>query len=91
MHTFPLHRSGKEAAALVDVVGLLVKLQSGFVLGVVDANCSTNVSAQQCIHRHAQLHVKALHPLEPFIVIDDDVAHLGVLALIKLNLWSGLD
>lgn len=91
MHTCPLHGGGEDAAAFVDVVGLLVKLQSGLVFGVVDVNRSPSVPAQQGIHRHAQLHVEALHPFKLLVVVDDDVAHLGVLALIKLNLWSGLD
>lgn len=75
-----------EASALVDVVGLLIKLQGGFVLGVVDVDGGARVPAQQRVHGHAQLHVEALRPLKHLVVIDDYGAHLGVLALIELYL-----
>lgn len=75
-----------EAGALVDVVGFLIKLQSWFVLGVVDVDDGASLSAQKRIHRHAQLHVEALRSLKHLVVIDDYGAHLGVLALIKLDL-----
>lgn len=86
LSTFSLNGCVDEAGALVDMVCLLIKLQSGFVLGVVDIDDGARVSAQQRIHRHAQLHVEALSSLKHLVVVDDDGAHLGVLTLIKLYL-----
>lgn len=84
--TFSLDGSVDEAGALVDVVGLLVELQSWFVLCVVDVDDGSCVSTQQCVHGHAQLHVEALDPLKDFVIINDDGAHLGVFTLVKLYL-----
>lgn len=88
--TFPLDGHADGAAALVDVVDLLVELQRGLVLGVVDVDGGARVPAQQRVHGHAELHVEALGALEHLVVVDDDGAHLGVLALVKLHLlWGG--
>lgn len=84
--TFPLDGNEGEAGALVDVVGLLVELQQGLVLRVVDVDVGAGDLAQQGIHGHAQLHVEALDVLKHLVVVDDDGAHLGVLSFIKLDL-----
>lgn len=75
-----------EASALVDVVDLLIELQSRLVLGVVDVYEGARVFAQQGIHGHAQLHVEALSSLKHLVVVNDDGAHFGVLPLIELYL-----
>lgn len=87
--TCPLHGDAHQPAALVDVVRLLVELQRGLVLGVVDVDHGAGVAPQQGVDGHAQLHLEALHPLEHPVVVDDDGAHLGVLALVKLDLRVG--
>lgn len=84
--TFPLDGHIDDAAALVDVVNLLIELQGRLVLRVVDVDDGARVPTQQRVHGHAQLHVEALGPLEHLVVVDDDGAHLGVLPLIKLYL-----
>lgn len=84
--TFPLDGHVDDAAALVDVVDLLIELQGRLVLRVVDVDDGARVPAQQRVHGHAQLHVEALGALEHLVVVDDDGAHLGVLPLIKLYL-----
>lgn len=75
-----------EPGALIDVVRLLIELQLGFVLGVVDVHDGAGVPPQQSVHGHAQLHVETFNSLKHFVVVDDDGAHLGVLALVKLDL-----
>lgn len=85
-NTFPLNGHVDEAPALVDMVDLLVKLQSWLVLGVVYVYHSSRVSSQQGVHRHTQFHVEVLSSLKHVVVINDDGAHLGVLTLIKLYL-----
>lgn len=84
--TFSLNGCMDEASAFVDVVDLLIKLQSWFILSVVDVDNGARVSAQQRVHRHAQLHVEAFSSLKHLVVINYDGAHLAVLALIKLYL-----
>lgn len=84
--TFSLDGHVDEAGAFIDVVGLLIKLQSWFVLCVVDVDEGARVSTQQRVDGHAQLHVEALSPLKHLVVINDDGAHLGVLSLVKLYL-----
>ena len=86
MSTFPLHGNVDQAGALVDVVGLLVELQHGLVLRVIDVDHGAHVGPQEGIDGHAQLHMEALHTLEHLVVVDDDGAHLCVLSLIKLYL-----
>lgn len=86
MFTFSLDGYVDEAGALVNVVCLLIKLQSWFVLRVVDVDDGACVSTQQRIHRHAQLHMETLCSLKHLVIVNDYGAHLGVLALIKLYL-----
>lgn len=86
--TFSLNGNEDEAAALVDVVGLFVKLQCGFVLGVVDVHFGTGHRTKQSVHGHAQLHCKALDIFKHLVIVDDDGTHFGVLALVKLNLQN---
>lgn len=87
--TFPLDGHADGAAALVDVVDLLVELQRGLVLGVIDVDGGARVAAQQRVHGHAELHVEALGSLEHLVVVDDDGADLGILPLVKLHLFLG--
>ena len=75
-----------EASALVDMIGLLIKLQCWFIFGVIDVDDGTCVSTEQRIHRHAQLHVEALNSLKDLVIINDDGTNFGVLTLIELNL-----
>ena len=84
--TFSLDGNVDQAGALVDVVDLLVELQSRFVFCVVDVDDGACVSTQQCVHGHAQLHLEALNPLKNLVIINDDGAHLGVFTLVKLYL-----
>lgn len=84
--TFSLNRSMDKASALIDVVDFLVKLQSWFVLCVVDVDDGTCISTQQRIHRHAQFHVETLGSLKHLVIINDYGAHLDVLPLVKLHL-----
>lgn len=86
LDTFSLDGNVDEAGALVDVVGLLIKLQSWFVLSVINVYYGTCCPAQQCIHRHTQLYMEALSSLKHLVIIDDNGAHLGVLTFIKLYL-----
>lgn len=86
--TFSLNGNKDEAAALVDVVGLFVKLQRGLVLSVIDVHFGTGHLTQQSIHGHAQLHHKTLDVFKHLVIVDDDGTHFGVLALIKLNLQN---
>lgn len=83
---FSLDGDVDEPGALVNVVRLLIELQRGFVLGVVDVDDGAGVPPQQSVHGHAQLHVKPFNSLKHFVIADDDGAHLGVLALVKLDL-----
>lgn len=75
-----------EASALVDMVGLLIKLQCWFILGVVDVDDGARVSTEERVHGHAQLHVEALNSLKDLVIINDDGANFGVLTLIELYL-----
>lgn len=75
-----------KACAFVNVVDFLIKLQSWFVLRVVDVDRGARVSSQQRVHRHAQHHVEALGSLKHLVIIDDYGAHLDVLPLVKLYL-----
>lgn len=84
--TFPLDGGAEEAGAFVDVVRPLIKLQGRLVLRVVDVDDGARVCAQQRVRGHAQLHVEALDPLEHLVVVDHYGAHLGVLALVELDL-----
>lgn len=88
MRTFSLNGNKDEAAALVDVVGLFVKLQGGFVLGVIDVHFGVGHLAQQSVHRHAQLHRKTLDVFKHLVIVDDDGTHFGVFTLVKLNLQN---
>lgn len=84
--TFSLNGGVDESAAFINMVGLLIKLQRGFVLCVVDVDDGAGVPAQQRVHRHAQLHVEPLGSLKHLVIVNDYGAHLGVLTLIKLYL-----
>lgn len=84
--TFPLDGGVEGAEALVDVVRLLVELQRGLVLRVVDVDGGARVGAQQGVDGHAQLHLETLHPLEHLVVVHHHGAHFGVLALVELHL-----
>lgn len=75
-----------EAGALIDVVGLLIKLQSWFIFSVVNVYYGACGPTQQCIHRHTQLYMEALSSLKHLVIVNDDGAHLGVLTFIKLYL-----
>lgn len=68
------------------MVGLLIKLQGGFILRVIDIDFSSGHWPQQGVHWHTQLHIKALDVLKDLVIIDNNGAHLGVFSLIKLNL-----
>lgn len=83
---FSLNGDVDEPGALVNVVRLLIELQRGFVLDVVDVHDGAGVPPQQSIHGHAELHAEAFDSLKHFVVVEDDGAHLGVLALVKLHL-----
>ncbi len=85
--TFSLDGNVDKTCALIDVVDLLIKLQGWLVLSVVDVDDGARFSAQQRVHRHAQLHMETLSPLKHLVIINNDGAHLGVLTLVKLNLW----
>lgn len=86
--TFSLNGNEDEAAALVDVVSLFVKLQGGLVLRVIDVHFGAGHLTQQSVHGHAQLHCKAFEVFKHLVIVDDDGTHFGVLALVKLNLQN---
>lgn len=86
VNTFPLYGGVYEASTLVDVVNLLVKLQRGFVLCVVDVDAGVGHLTQEGIDGHAKLHLETLHTLKHLVILDHYGTHLGVLPLVKLDL-----
>lgn len=91
--TFSLNGCKDESSAFINVVSLLVELQSGLVLGVVDVHFGSGDLPQQGIGWHTELHIETLNVFKDLVIIDYNGAGLGVLSLVKLDLlgWWGVE
>lgn len=76
----------EKPSALVDPVGLLIKLQRRFILSVIDNDLRLGELSQQGIGWHAEPHGETFNILKYIVIVDDDSAGLCAFSFIKLNL-----